>query len=190
MKKKLGKGSVSLLLIVLALVWDCSLPVLGGKCLGDLVLTALGLPTWSNGTTGLHFTFFLSLILFIPAFVVGIRNKDDLFARAGMWISSIVCGTFLVVGTAILLFGKGEGGSYEIIYGTIQDRAMAKMHEYDYSGHGYITLELDDGSSELFWLEDNHLDFDAEIGDYVMIEAIRQENSEDNFVANLEVLEE
>lgn len=191
MKKKLGKGSISLLLVALALIWNCNLPVLDGKCLGDIVLTALGFPTWSNGTSGLHITVFLSLVLFIPAFVLAVRNKNDLFAKTGMWISGIFSTGFIVMGMTILLFtGRGEGGSYQIIYGTVQDRAMAKMNKYDYSGHAYISIELEDGSTEMFWFGDGNQACDAQIGDYVMIEADMDEGSDYKIAVCIEVLED
>ena len=43
---KLGWGSLSLPLVVLALVWSFRI---GGFCLGDAVLGALSLPAWSDG---------------------------------------------------------------------------------------------------------------------------------------------
>ena len=45
---KLGWGSLSLPLVVLALVWSFRI---GGFCLGDAVLGALSLPAWSDGGT-------------------------------------------------------------------------------------------------------------------------------------------
>ena len=136
MKKTLGKGSVSLLLAVLALMWSCNLPVLNGKCFGDIVLNSLGLPTWSNGTTGLHITIYWSLLLFIPAFFIAIRNKTDLFAKSGMWISGLFCAGMLIIGAAILIStSNAESGSYQVFYGSVQDQAMAKVNEYDFKGH-------------------------------------------------------
>ena len=132
MKKTLGKGSISLLLVVLALAWCCNLPILNGKCLGDIALNFLGLPTWSNGTTGLHITIFWSLLILIPAFLIAIRNKKDLFAESAMWISGLFCIGMVIIGAVILIFtGKAEAGSYQVFYGTVQDRAMAKVSQYD-----------------------------------------------------------
>ena len=132
MNHKLGKGSISFLLTAIALAWCCNLPILNGKCLGDIVLNFLGLPTWSNGTTGLHITIFWSLLLLIPAFFIAIRNKKDLFAKSAMWISGALCAGMVVIGVAILIFsGKAEAGSYQVFYGTVQDRAMAKVSQYD-----------------------------------------------------------
>ena len=189
MSHKLGKGSISFLLTAIALVWCCNLPILNGKCLGDIVLNFIGLPTWSNGTTGLHITIFWSLLLFIPAFFIAIRNKKDLFAKSAMWISGAFCTGMIVIGSAILIFsGKAEAGSYQIFYGKVQDRAMAKVNEYDYKGHPYITIEQDDGTIEMFWISDNCRDYDAELGDTVVIEACREDKNEKMIAYSVEVV--
>ena len=189
MKKTLGKGSVSLLLVVLALMWSCNLPVLNGKCFGDIVLNSLGLPTWSNGTTGLHITIYWSLLLFIPAFFIAIRNKTDLFAKSGMWISGLLCAAMVIVGAAILIStSNAEAGSYQVFYGTVQDRAMAKVNEYDYKGHPYITIEQEDGTVEMFWISDNCPEYHAELGDTVMIEACEDEKFEGMIAYCVEVV--
>ena len=189
MKKTLGKGSISLLLVVLALAWCCNLPIQNGKCFGDIVLNFLGLPTWSNGTTGLHITIFWSLLLLIPAFFIAIRNKKDLFAKSAMWISGVLCAGIVVIGVAILIFaGKSEAGSYQVFYGTVQDRAMAKVSQYDFKGHPYITIEQDDGTVKMFWISDNCSDYDAELGDTVVIEASKQDKYEEMIAYSVEVV--
>mgnify|MGYP006333559965 FL=1 len=189
MKKTLGKGSISLLLVVLALAWCCNLPILNGKCLGDIVLNFLGLPTWSNGTTGLHITIFWSLLLLIPAFFIAIRNKKDLFAKSAMWISGVLCVGMVVIGAAILIFtGKAEVGSYQVFYGEVQDRAMAKVNEYDFKGHPYITIEQDDGTVEMFWVNDNCPEYHAELGDIVVIEACKEDKYEEMIAYSVEVV--
>ena len=189
MKKKLGKGSISILLVVLALAWCCNLPILNGKCLGDIALNFLGLPTWSNGTTGLHITIFWSLLLLIPAFFIAIRNKKDLFAESAMWISGAFCIGMVVIGAAIFIFtGKPEAGSYQVFYGTVQDRAMAKVSQYDFKGHPYITIEQDDGTVKMFWISDNCSDYDAELGDTVVIEACKEDKYEEMIAYSVEVV--
>ena len=189
MKKTLGKGSVSLLLVVLALVWCCNLPIMNGKCLGDIALNYLGLPTWSNGTTGLHITIFWSLLLLIPAFFIAIRNKKDLFAKSAMWISGLLCAAMVIVGATILIStSNAEVGSYQVLYGTVQDRAMAKVNNYDYKGHPYITIEQEDGTVEMFWISDNCPEYHAELGDTVMIEACEDEKFEGMIAYCVEVV--
>lgn len=101
MKKTLGKGSISLLLVMLTLIWNCNLPILNGKCLGDIVLDYLGLPTWSIGTFRLHITIYWSLILLIPAFFIAIMNKKDLFAISGLWLSGLFCVGMVVFGLTV-----------------------------------------------------------------------------------------
>ena len=189
MKKTLGKGSISLLLVVLALAWCCNLPILNGKCLGDIALNFLGLPTWSDGTMGLHITIFWSLLILIPAFLIAIRNKKDLFAESAMWISGLFCIGMVIIGAVILIFtGKAEAGSYQVFYGTVQDRAMAKVSEYDYKGHPYITIEQDDGTVEMFWVSDNCPEYHAELGDIVVIEACKEDKYEEMIAYSVEVV--
>ena len=189
MKKTLGKGSISLLLVVIALIWSCNLPMLDGKCLGDIVLRFFGLPVWSNGTMGLHIAIYWSLIFTIPAFIIGIRNKKDLFAESGMWISGLFSIGLVVIGLAILVSTSwSEGGSYQVFYGTVQDQAMAKVNEYDFNGHSYITIEQDDETVEMFWVSDNCPEYHAELGDTVMVEAREEDNYEEMVAYSVEVV--
>ena len=191
MNHKLGKGSISFLLTAIALAWCCNLPILNGKCLGDIFLNFLGLPTWSNGTTGLHITIFWSLLLLIPAFFIAIRNKKDLFAKSAMWISGALCAGMVVIGVAILIFsGKAEAGSHQVFYGTVQDRAMAKVSQYDFKGHPYITIEQDDGTVKMFWISDNCPEYYAELGDTVIIEACEDDYYEEMVAYSVEVVNE
>lgn len=102
-QKKLGLGSISLLLVIAAVLWSYNI---SGYCLGDQVLHALDLPAWSaeaaapgdtlsivpfgHGAQGVHFTVFYSLILLVPAFLLAVKNKDNLFAKVGKWSSLIL----------------------------------------------------------------------------------------------------
>ena len=60
-----------------------------GFCLGDSILATLNIPTWSNSAnaSGTHYTIFYSFIFLIPALVIAIKYKDDLFANVGKWIA-------------------------------------------------------------------------------------------------------
>lgn len=102
MKKKLGFGSISLLLVVIALIWSCTV---NGFCLGDYVLAQIGLTGWSAGTFRTHYTVFLGLILYIPAFILGQRYNHHLFAQSGKWISGCIGGCLIVMGLAIMIWG-------------------------------------------------------------------------------------
>lgn len=98
MKKRVGVGSISLLLVIIALVWSYSI---FGFCLGDKVLSVLHLPVWSNGNeqikntfsivplkgNSIHYTAYYSLILLVPA--LAIKNKEHLFADIGKWLAVI-----------------------------------------------------------------------------------------------------
>lgn len=97
MSCKLGIGSLSIVLVLLAILWSCNMPFLDGICLGDQALSSFGLSSWSNGTTGIHYTVFYGLLLLIPAFILGIRNPSDLFATAGKWVSGIMIVFFIII---------------------------------------------------------------------------------------------
>ena len=101
-KKKLGIGSVSLLLLLIALLWSSNLPFENGLCLGDYVLTCLRLPTWSNGTSGMHYTIWYALIALIPAYLLGKKHEEHLFALSGKWISGALT-VYLVVMHIVLI---------------------------------------------------------------------------------------
>jgi hypothetical protein len=91
LKRKFGLGSVSLILALMGIVWDCTFQ--GGFSIGDSILKAIGLPTWSNGGvmgTGLHLTIIYSLLFFIPAFLLGNKYKADFGAKAGKIISVVI----------------------------------------------------------------------------------------------------
>lgn len=94
MNKKLGIGSISFVLAVLAFLWAFEIM---GFCLGDSVLTTLNIPTWSNSANagGTHYTVFYSLVFLIPALLLSIKYKDDLLAKSGKWLSIIICAILL-----------------------------------------------------------------------------------------------
>jgi len=102
MKKKLGKGSLSLLLVALALLWSCNIAIYDNFCLGDYLLGLMNLPAWSNGTNGMHYTVWYSLFLLIPAFILGKKYENHLFAVSGKWISGVI-GGYLVLSSFMFL---------------------------------------------------------------------------------------
>ena len=87
--KKIGLGSVSLLLCILGILFTFSF---GGKGrYGDLILDSFGLEAWSNGNSGLHYTIFYSLLFFTPSTILGFIFKNNLGASLGKIISLIMC---------------------------------------------------------------------------------------------------
>ena len=86
--KKIGCGTIAFLLVTLAILWSFSFG-LNGFCLGDTILSFLGMPAWSNGNSGTHYTIFYSLIFLVPAVLISFKYENDLFARLAKWISTI-----------------------------------------------------------------------------------------------------
>ena len=98
-KKGIGLGTLSLVLCILGILFCVTFK--NGKCYGDMMLTYIGLKAWWNGTRGLHYTIYYSLILLIPALALGYKFIDDLGAMWGrilsiFFIAFIFIGTFLV----------------------------------------------------------------------------------------------
>lgn len=95
LSKKIGLGSLSLLLSVLAIVFLSSFG--RNVCFGDSILNYLGLKAWSNGSHGFHITIFYSLIFFIPALALGHKFNTDLGAVSGKKISLFACITIVLL---------------------------------------------------------------------------------------------
>ena len=99
--KKTGVGSISFLLVAFAIVWSFSFG-LNGFCLGDTILSFLGMPAWSNGNSGTHYTIFYSLIFLLPAVPISIKYESNLFAGIAKWIS-VIFTLFLLAGLFLML---------------------------------------------------------------------------------------
>ncbi len=101
--RRIGLGTISLLLIIVGILLSLSFGGFRGVCLGDNVLGYLGLKAWSNGTDGIHLTVYYSLIFFLSAFIVAVKNKNDLGAGVGKIISLIIGSVlvFTVFGLAV-----------------------------------------------------------------------------------------
>jgi len=97
-KRNIGLGSLSLFITVIGILWDFTL---FGVCIGDNILNHLGLKAWSNYNKGIHYTFYSSIIFFIPAFLLGVKYKNNFGATVGRIISAII-GTFLILSTLFI----------------------------------------------------------------------------------------
>lgn len=93
--KKIGIGSISLLLVIIAFFWAYEIY---GFCLGDSILATLGIPTWSNsaGASGTHYTVFYTFIFLIPALILSIKYKENKFALAGKVLSIFFMSELLI----------------------------------------------------------------------------------------------
>ena len=100
MKKKFGLGSLSLLFVIVSFVWSFEI---FGYCLGDEILSALHFQTWSNGKDGIHYTVFYAYLFLLPALLLSIGYKDDLFAAIGKRLAYIFIG-FLLFASLFMVF--------------------------------------------------------------------------------------
>ncbi|HVI39083.1 MAG TPA: hypothetical protein VM577_00345 [Anaerovoracaceae bacterium] len=99
-QKKIGIGTASFLLVVLALFWSVELK--NGICIGDTVLKKISLPSWTNGSTGFHLTLLYCLIFLIPALILSLKYPDHLFAKTSKAISWIGLLMILSLSTIIV----------------------------------------------------------------------------------------
>lgn len=101
-KKKIGIGSLSLLLVLIAFIWAFEFY---GVCIGDHILTTLNIPTWSNmsSASGTHYTIYYALLFLIPALILGLKFKDNLFSKIGALLS-IVFITILILCFFFMIF--------------------------------------------------------------------------------------
>ena len=99
--KKIGIGSISLLLVIIAFFWAFEIM---GFCLGDSILAILNIPTWSNSAnaSGTHYTVFYTFIFLIPALILSIKYKENKFALAGK-VLSILFMAILVLGLLFMI---------------------------------------------------------------------------------------
>lgn len=96
-KKKIGIGSLSLLLFVVGCLFSFTFDNLH---IGDNILTYIGLKAWSNGNSGTHYTIFYSLLFFIPSLILGYKFKEDLGSKVGKILSTIMV-TIIVVNSLL-----------------------------------------------------------------------------------------
>lgn len=100
-RKKIGIGSISLLLFILGLLFSISFGEYGA--FGDHILKGIGLSPWSNGDTGLHYTIFYSLIFYVAAFTVGYKCENSWGAKTGRILSLIMILLMLFLSSFIII---------------------------------------------------------------------------------------
>lgn len=85
----IGFGTLSLVWFLAGIILSFSWK---GVCLGDSVLSFLGLQAWSNVNTGRHLTvFYVLLIFFIPSIALGfVRQHKDFGAKTALYLASAV----------------------------------------------------------------------------------------------------
>lgn len=86
-RRKLGIGSLAFVLMALGILTAFTFK---GQCIGDAVLNAIGLRAWSEGTQGIHYTVFYSLIFFVPSAAIASVHREHLFAKSGGAVSFVL----------------------------------------------------------------------------------------------------
>ncbi|MGO1580240.1 MAG: hypothetical protein ACTHWZ_02375 [Peptoniphilaceae bacterium] len=99
MKRKIGLGSLSIVLLVIFIITSISIK---GYCIGDSILESLGFQAWSkSGRQGIHYTVLYSLIFLILSIFIGRKYEEDFLAELGMKISLVL----LILISLILFIG-------------------------------------------------------------------------------------
>ena len=97
-RKKIGIGSISLLLFIIGFLFAFTF---NNICIGDTILNYIGLKAWSNINSGIHYTVFYSLLFFIPSLIIGYKFQDDFGSKIGKILSIIII--ILIVVTSLFL---------------------------------------------------------------------------------------
>ncbi|WP_434511927.1 hypothetical protein [Desulfitobacterium sp. AusDCA] len=100
-KKKLGLGTISLLLSIIGILFAFSFG--DNRCYGDIILEFVGIKAWSNSSSGIHYTIFYSLIFFVPSVIIGYKFKNDLGATVGRYVSLIMIVLNLLLTPALIV---------------------------------------------------------------------------------------
>lgn len=111
--KKIGFGSLSLLLCIIGILFSFSFGNKGS--LGDVIINFLGLRAWSHGNRGEHYTIYYTFIFFIPSIILGFKFKDDLGAKLGKMISFIMLAIIFLFITFSVITSNGSSQ----IHGTV-----------------------------------------------------------------------
>jgi len=88
MKKKLGIGTLALLLSIIGIFLSLTFNH-NGVCYGDQIINFLGLKAWSNGSSGTHYTIFYMLIFFAISIVLGYKYESNFGAKSGRVLSIV-----------------------------------------------------------------------------------------------------
>lgn len=92
--KKIGVGTLSLLLSIIGILWSVTFK--GGFCIGDHVLNLSGMSAWSNGDTRTHYTVFYSLLFFVLAIILSYKYADSFGEKIGRVLSMIILAIFIL----------------------------------------------------------------------------------------------
>jgi len=92
--KELGIGTISLVLCLVGLLFSFSF---NNFSIGDYIINGIGLKSWSNGNSGLHYTIYYSLIFFISSFFIGLKYKKHFGSKLGRNTSAVIIITFFIM---------------------------------------------------------------------------------------------
>ena len=109
--KKIGLGSLSLLLCIIGMLFACSFGDM--EAFGDVIIRFIGLKAWSNGDRGIHYTIYYTFIFFIPSAILGFKFKNDTGAKSGKTISSIM---LIIIFIVVIFSTVAATGSSQISY--------------------------------------------------------------------------
>ncbi len=101
MRPEKGWGTLSIILFFFGILFTAKI----GRtfCLGDILLQAVGLKgEWKAGNSTLNINIFITEIILIIGFILGLQFKKDFLAKAGRLLClvfAILLGLMLLLGT-------------------------------------------------------------------------------------------
>lgn len=153
--KKIWLGVFSLLLFILGALFGVSF---GSKpAYGDIILKFIGLKTWSNDTTGLHYTALVSLIFFIAAFALWYKSIKTLeidnmnkMRRIDTWecklsVLAVIISSFVLPGKIIqdetlIEYAFGFPSNYWFIYQ--HDKRSFQLFDNLFNGNTGMSINI------------------------------------------------
>ena len=93
-EKKFEIGSISLVLFIIGILFTFTF---NDICIGDNILTYIGLKAWSKGNIGVHYTTFYSLGFFIASLIISYKSKENLASKVCRILSTIMIVMILTV---------------------------------------------------------------------------------------------
>lgn len=96
--KSIGIGSLSIVIFFIAIIFSFSTRNI--QAVGDLALNSMGFEAWSKESSGFHYTIIVSIGLFIFAWIIGNKYKNNFGAVFGktlsLWFGLLLAATMLL----------------------------------------------------------------------------------------------
>lgn len=118
LKRREIAGIISVVLLFWSIILSIETPY--NRPVGDIIFEALGLQSWSNGYTGLHYTLIYSILIFIIGFIgvnLFLKEKHPRFVKRLPVILIIFLISYpILTSTVVKIIKSNSTGLYAIHY--------------------------------------------------------------------------